>query len=146
MKLLSYSALLLLILLAGCRPDQIRTDISGQTKVFGIELYSGIDYREIGGVVATEEACLKGYERSFEALDIIIGYGFDAKTRKITTRNPSTGLFGISPGMPAEKAKQLAQQAGFTEISNYRYRGKGIDLALLVDGAGIVFGLTAETH
>lgn len=145
MRLFSYVALLLFLLLSGCRPSQMRTELSGQTRVFGIELYSGVDYREIGGVKAEEEACLKGYERNFEALDIIIGYGFDAKIRKITTRNPATSLFGISPGMPAEAAGKLAQQAGFTEISSYRYRGKGIDLTLLVDGAGIAFGITAET-
>ena len=131
--------------MAGCMVNQVRTDISHQIHVFGIELYSGVDYREIAGVRATEEPCLKGYERSFDPLEITIGYGFDRKIRKITTRNPGTSLFGISPGMSAEEGRRLSRKAGFQEVAACKFRGKDISLTLLVDGKGNVFGITVET-
>jgi hypothetical protein len=145
MKILKNVVMLLSLCLAGCIVNQVRTDVSRQINVFGIELYSGVDYREIAGIRATEEPCLKGYERSFDTLEITIGYGFDKKIRKITTRNPGTSLFGISPGMSTENGNRLAQLTGFQEVAPYKYRGNDIYLTLLVDGKGNLFGITAET-
>lgn len=125
--------------------QQLRTDQSRQIQVFGIEFYSGVDYREIAGVAASEEPCLKGYERSFDALAISIGYGFDKKIRRIMTRNPGTGIFGISPGMPAAEGDRLARQAGLEKVAPSRYQGKDINLTLLVDGNGKIFGITVES-
>lgn len=136
--------MLISLSLAGCMANQVRTDVSRQMHVFGIELYSGIDYREISGIKATEEPCLKGYERSFDPLDITIGYGFNNKIRKITTRNTGTSLFGISPGVSAKEGNRLAQQVGLIQDSPYRYRGNDITLSLLVDDKGNVFGITVE--
>jgi hypothetical protein len=145
MNILKNVLMLLSLCLAGCLVNQVRADISRQIHVFGIELYSGVDYREIAGVRATEEPCLKGYERSFDPLEITIGYSFDRKIRKITTRNPGTSLFGISPGISAEEGKRIAQQAGFQEVAACKYQGKDIRLTLLVDGKDNVFGITVET-
>jgi hypothetical protein len=140
------TTVLLLLCLTGCFAKYAATDVSRQTHVFGIELNSGIDYQEIGGVKATEEPCLKGYERSFDQLDVTIGYGFDKKIRKITTRNSSTNVFGISPGVSLEEGRRLAQHASLSEVSQYHYQGKGVTLTLLVDGHNKVFGITVETE
>jgi hypothetical protein len=145
MKVLRYAAMILAISLAGCLANQVGRDLSERIDVFGIELYSDVDYREIGGVRGTEEPCLKGYERTFDPLDIIIGYGFNRKIRKISTQNPKTSMFGIAVGMSAERAGKLARQAGMAEVSPVRYRGNKSTLFILVDGKGKVFGMTVET-
>jgi hypothetical protein len=140
-----YIAILLSLCLAGCLANRARPDTSRQVQVFGIELYSGVDYREINGIRATEEPCLKGYERGFDRLEITIGYGFDGRIRKIFTRNPATSMFGITPGISAEDGRKLARQAGFNEQSPDRYRNGDIILSLLVDGHNRLFGISIET-
>lgn len=145
MNLLQTTTLLLSLFLTGCLMNQARTGVSRQTHVFGIELHSKVDHQEIGGVKATEEPCLRGYERSFEALDLTIGYGFNKKVRKITTRNNGTSLFGITPGMSAAEGKRLAQQSALTEISLNKYQGADISLILLIDAKDKVFGITLES-
>jgi hypothetical protein len=131
--------------LAGCLAHQIHTDVARQIQVFGIELNSTQDYRELRGIVATEEPCLKGYERNFENIDLIIGYGFNRKIRKITTRNRNTSVFGISPGSTLEDGKKRATQAGLLEdVRANRYQGVGISVDLLVDEKGEIFGVTVE--
>jgi hypothetical protein len=138
--------LALSLCLAGCLAHQIRADVARQIQIFGIELNSGRDYREFRGIVATEEPCLKGYELNFENLDLIIGYGFNRKIRKITTRNQTTNVFGISPGNTLEEGRKRAIQAGLTEeVAKNRYKGDGISLYLLVDEKGRIFGITVET-
>jgi hypothetical protein len=131
--------------LAGCIATQARTGLLNQTHVFGIELYSATDYREINGVKAVEEPCLRGYERIFDPLDITIGYGFNRKIRKITTMNSKTSLFGITPGMPAEEGRRLARQSGLTEVSPVRYRSDDLSLFLHIDAKGNVSGVTLES-
>jgi hypothetical protein len=145
MTILRTAVLILFLCLTGCLATQTRTGLSQQMQVFGVELYSSTDYREINGVKATEEPCLRGYERIFDPLDITIGYDFDRKIRKITTMNRSTSVFGIKPGMSAEEGRRLAQQADFSEVSVYRYRGNELDLSLLVNNKDNVFGITIES-
>lgn len=139
--------LLVPLLLTGCSGKNIMHDkLTGQINVFGVELFSDVDYSEINGVVATEEPCLRGYDRSFDALDITIGYGFDKKIRKITTRNSSTSLFGIKPGMAFEEGKKMILQAGFNEYAPpFTFRSNGYSLTFLVDGNNKIFGLTLES-
>ena len=120
--------------------------MNDQINVFDIALFSSVDYREIKGVLATEEPCLKGYDRNFDALDIIVGYGFDKKIRKIVTLNPKTSLFGVSPGMSFGEGKQKILQAGFVEYgSPYKFKADRYSLTLLVDGNQKIFGLTLES-
>lgn len=145
MPLFRYSLLVLSFCLAGCMANRTSADVSRQIQVFGIEMYSGVDYREIESVTASEEPCIRGYDRSFEQLDITIGYGFNGKIRKITTRNPSTSVFGISPGMTGEEGDRLAQQAGLQRDAPSKYQGMGIYITLLVDGKGKIFGVTVES-
>jgi hypothetical protein len=114
-------------------------------QVLGIELYSSTDYREINGIRATEEPCLRGYERILDPLDITIGYGFNRKIRKITTMNRGTSIFGITPGMPADEGRHLARQTGLHEISPVKYRNDNLSLFLHIDAKGNVFGITVET-
>jgi hypothetical protein len=139
--------LVVLLLHAGCSYNHTKLDmINGQINVFGVELFSDIDYKEINGVVATEEPCLKGYERSFDALDLSIGYGFDKKIRKISTRNLNTNMFGIKPGMAFEEGKKMILQAGFTEFAPpFTFKANGYSLTFLVDGDNKIFGLTLES-
>lgn len=140
------SMLLLSLFLAGCFAKQVRTDVARQIQVFGIELNSAQNYRELQGIVATEEPCLKGYERNFENLDLIIGYGFNRKIRKITTRNRNTSVFGISPGSTLEEGRKRATQTDLLEdVKTNRYLYDGISVDLLVDEKGKIFGITVET-
>jgi hypothetical protein len=122
-----------------------RDKLIGQLNVFGVELYTDVDYRQIKGVSATEEPCLRGYERSFDALDVIIGYGFDKKIRKIHTRNVTTSLFGIRPGMIFDEGRKKILQAGFTEyLPPFTYRANKYTLKFLVGSDNKIFGLTLE--
>lgn len=131
--------------LIGCSVKQAGIDAAGQVQVFGIALYSGVDYREINGDNATEEPCLRGYERSFDRLNLSIGYGHDKKIRRISSRNPATSIFGIAPGMTESEARLLAKQAGLKEISPRIYRGDSIILNFLVNSYSTVFGIVVET-
>jgi hypothetical protein len=134
------------LLLVGCMGQYVQSEeVGDQINVFGVALFSNVDYREINGVVATEEPCLRGYERSFDALDIIIGYGFDRKIRRINTRNPNTSLFGVSPGMRFREGKTKILQAGLKEsTSPYTFGADRYSLTLLVDENQKIFGLTVE--
>lgn len=142
---------LIIPLLTGCVSNTIESGkMVGQVNVFGIELYSDVDYKEINGVVATEESCLcepdaKGYERNFDALGLVIGYGLDKKIRKITTRNLNTSLFGIRPGMDFEEGRKIILQSGFNEyVPPFTFRANRYSLKMLVDGNKKIFGLTIE--
>ena len=149
MKLSDYAALIILFLtlLSACMSKNIEQDkIHGQLNLFGIELFSSTDYREINGVKATEEPCLHGYERNFDSLDIIIGYGFNNRIRKITTLNSGTSIFGIKPGMSYLEGKHKIQQAGFTELTPpYKFKQDRINVTLLVDNKLNIFGITIES-
>jgi hypothetical protein len=140
------TTLLISLLLTGWVSKSISSDkVISQINVYGAELFSNVDYREINGVVATEEPCLKGYDRRFDALDITIGYGFDKKIRKIITRNPNTSLFGISPGMSFEEGKQKVLQGGFvTSESPFLFKAERYSLTLLVDSNQNIFGVKVE--
>jgi hypothetical protein len=135
------------ILCTGCMSKYVGQDrMLDQVNVFGVRLYSDVDYREINGVPATEEPCIKGYDRSFNALDITVGYGFDKRIRKIITRNPGTGMFGISPGMSLEEGRGKVLQAGFNEWAPpYKFKTRNYSLAFLVDDDGRIFGMILES-
>jgi hypothetical protein len=137
--------ILLPFLLAGCMGNRVENSgIDDQINIFGIKPLSTVDYLQINGVTATEEPCLRGYERNFDALDVIVGYGFNKKIRKIHTRNPNTSLFGISPGMPFGESKQKILQAGFVASNSpFVFTASDYSITLLVDGDK-VFGLTIE--
>ncbi|NVN92895.1 MAG: hypothetical protein HXX11_20185 [Desulfuromonadales bacterium] len=139
--------LVLPLLLAGCMGNnRVRNEMAGQIHVFGVELFSDVDYREINGVVAAEEPCLRGYERSFDALDVIVGYGFDKKVRKITTRNINTSMFGVKPGMELQEGRKVILQAGFSESAPpFTFSSSGCSLTFLVDGNNKLFGLRLES-
>jgi hypothetical protein len=134
-------------LVTGCAIRHLERDtLKNQVNVFGVQLHSDTDYREINGIKGVDEPCLKGYERSFDALDIVIGYGFDGKVRKITTRNPATSLFGVSPGMTYEEGKRIIPHYGFAEHGQpFTFRSNGYVFTFLVDDTERVFGLKLET-
>lgn len=138
---------LVIVMVAGCQSTAPGGDKStGQVDVFGVQLFSDVDYKTINNVVATEEPCLRGYDRSFDALDLTIGYGFDDRIRKITTRNVNTSMFGIRPGMAFEDGKKIILQAGFAEHAPpFAFKSNGYSLTFLVDGNNKIFGLTLES-
>lgn len=140
----TYAVLFLSFCLAGCLANRATPDNAPELDVFGATLGSKTDFREIRGVTASEEPCLRGYERSFDPLDIAIGYGLDTRIRKITTRNPGTRIFGIAPGMPAATGKRLALRAGFTTVSPDRFRRDTLSLVLQVDATDTIFGIAVE--
>ncbi len=116
-----------------------------QIDVFGVKLFSSTDYKAINGVRATEEPCLKGYERHFEALDIVVGYGFNKKVRKITTLNPKTSMFGVRPGTPFVEGRRKVVAAGLSELRPpYTFRADGVSLTFLVNEKDEIFGLSVE--
>jgi hypothetical protein len=145
MKFQRLVPILLLFLLTSCMGRYVEdSKIDDQINVFGIKLLSNRDYQQINGVTATEEPCLRGYERNFDALSVIVGYGFNKKIRRIHTRNPNTSLFGISPGMSFGEGKQKILQVGFVASSSpFVFTVSGYSITLLVDGDK-VFGLTIE--
>lgn len=134
-------------MLAGCagRHAVVSEPPKVDVEVFGLQLGSATDYRTLEGVTATEEPCLKGYERSFDALDLTVGYGFDKRIRRIATRHPDTSVYGIRPGMPAEEGRQSAVQAGLRATATPdRFQGDGYFVTLLVDESEKVFGIALE--
>jgi hypothetical protein len=145
MKFQRLAPILLFFLVAGCMANHVENSrIDDQINVFGVKLLSEVDYLQINGVTATEEPCLRGYERNFDALSVIIAYGFNKKIRRIHTRNPNTSLFGIIPGMSFGEGKQKILQAGFVASSSpFVFTASGYSITLLVDGDK-VFGLTIE--
>ncbi len=136
----------ILVLVAGCAAGQADlSEANGGIRVFGAELGSDGIPSGLSGVAATEEPCLKGYERSFDTLAVSIGYGHNGKIRKITTRNPRTSMFGIRPGDDLLASRTKARAAGFSESATAnRYNHGCCSLALLVGEYGRVFGMTVE--
>lgn len=144
-----FSIFPLLLLMSGCLgPTWTAKELKSQVQVFGVELGSAVDYREINSVTAEEEPCLHGYERNFVPLQITVGYSLARNVRKIITRNPATRLFGIHPGMALSAARPLATQAGFapTALSPHIFRTGDYLLSLQVDGNGTVAALTLEVE
>jgi hypothetical protein len=137
----------LLFLLVGCTVKHTAAnDVRNQVDVFGVQLFSDTDYREINGVKAEEEPCLRGYERTFDTLDIIIGYGFDGKIRKIMTRNATTAMFGIQPGTTLGEGRKKILEAGFTATATpFMFNSNRRSLTFLVDEKDTIFGLTLQS-
>jgi hypothetical protein len=136
----------LILLLAGCAGMHLEpNDVRNQVDVFGVQLFSDTDYRVINGVTAEEEPCLRGYERTFDALDIVIGYGFNGKIRKITTRNTATSMFGIHPGITFDEGRKKILLAGFSETTSpVTFKSNRYSLTFLVDDKDTIFGLTLQ--
>lgn len=109
---------MLYILFAGCSIHGFNNSVlAKQVDVFGVQPLSSVDFTEINGVKAVEEPCIKGNDRTFDALDIIIGYGFNKRIRKIVTLNPATSMFGVNLGMTLDEAKEKLHRTGFKEDS-----------------------------
>ena len=145
-KYLILIQIVLFFVLVGCAGKNIDVEkVNSQINVFGVQLFSDVDYKEINGVKAVEEPCLKGYERNFDALDLTIGYGFDKRIRRITTRNPNTSMFGVRPGTTFVECKQIILGTGFAEYKPpYIFSFNGCILTFLVDAQNNIFGLTLQ--
>ena len=113
--------------------------------VFGAKLGSAGIPDGLAGVPAEETPCLKGRDLSYEARDVLIGYGHNGKIRKVMTRNPATSIYGIRPGDEFAAVEEKVMAAGFRETgTTHRYSGGCCLLTLFVDEAGRVFGLILE--
>lgn len=134
------------MLLGGClhTPPVV---IPGDVDVFGIAICSVTDYREIRGVAGSDELCLKGYERSFDPLDLVIGYDRKGAVRKIMTQNPRNSIFGIRAGDSLEQALKKARSAGFRDTATpNRFVREGLLLVFLVNSDNRVFGVSLESN
>jgi hypothetical protein len=141
------SWIVLFLALTGCAGKNIYAEkVNTRIDVFGVKLLTETDYKIINGVEANEEPCMKGYERSFDALDISIGYGFNKRIRKITTRNPDTSMFGINPGMTIKEGRQKILQEGFSEDAPpFVFIMNEYSVTFLVDGENKILGLTFQS-
>lgn len=56
-------------------------------------------------------------------------------------------MFGIRPGVSIEEGRKLALQGGFEETATpFTFMSGAITLKLLVDEAGVIFGMMLETN
>jgi hypothetical protein len=133
-------------LFTGCLAKRVEGEgLNRQIKVFDLALFSANDDKSIRGIVPKKEPCLKGFDYSYDPLDITVGYGTDDRIRKITTRNKETSMFDIRVGDPFPKGKALILQAGFSEGDTpYKFLKAGFLFTLLVDDRDRVFGMTLE--
>ena len=138
---------LLSLLCAGCFGNEVRNSRDpALVDVFGVVFLSETDYRQIRGVRGVDEPCLRGFDRSFDELDVVIGYDREGRVRKITTRNPQTSLFGVHPGDTAASAVAAIRGAGFAEDgTSSRFRNGGLALTVRADPSGRLSGMTLET-
>lgn len=133
-------------LLTGCLAKRVGSEgLNKQINVFDLALFSANDDKSIRGIVPRKEPCLKGFDYSYDPLDISIGYGTDDRIRKITTRNKETSMFDIRVGDHYPKGKALILKAGFSEGNTpYKFVKDGFLFTLLVDDHDRIFGMTLE--
>jgi hypothetical protein len=145
-RLMFLAAVMSLALLAGCATAGPNVkDTNDALLVFGARLGVAGVPDGLAGVPSEETPCLKGRDFSYEARDILIGYGHDARIRKVVTRNPDTSIYGIRPGDEFATAEAKVLVAGFRETgAKHRYGNECCLLTLSVDEAGHVFGLMLE--
>lgn len=149
-RILWFSGILLIIsamLLTGCPAKRAGSEgWNKQIDVFGLALFSANDDKTIRGIMPKKEPCLKGFDYSYDPLDITVGYGTDERIRKITTRNKETHMFNIRVGDSYERGKASILQAGFSQgDSPYRFLKDGFSFTLLVDDRDRIFGMTLES-
>ena len=134
-------------LFTGCLPKKPGSEgWSKQIDVFGLALFSANDDKSIRGVVPKKEPCIRGFDYSYDPLDISVVYGTDDRIRKIATRNRETGMFGIRVGDPFPKGKASILQAGFSEGDTpFKFTKDGFLFTLLVDDRDRIFGMALET-
>ena len=144
MTLRGIGTVLILVFLAGCLAHgRAAKPLPGRIEVFGVAFGAAADYRQLAGVTGTDEPCLHGFERTFEALEVVIGYGFDRRVRKIVTHHPATRIFGVHPGMRGEEGERLLSQAGLVRRAQLRtWWGDGYGITLLMDETGTIAGIT----
>jgi len=145
-NLLTFILAILSAFIMGCSAHSSGNNaLAKQIDVFGAKPFSNIDFTEINGVKAVEEPCIKGYDRNFDALDIIIGYGFNKRIRKIVTLNPATSMFGVNIGMTINESREKLHKAGFIEDDKPNtFRNDNYSLILLIGSKDKISGLRLE--
>jgi hypothetical protein len=115
------------------------------TDVFGLTLGDPAGPRELARVKGSDEACIHGFERTFDPLDITVGYGFDNRVRRIFTANPRTAIGGIHPGEDRVVAREKLLRAGFeATVSRDRFVSPCCSVTLLSGAGGTVSGIVLE--
>ena len=137
---------LTLVLLWGCSHLAVNAEqVNRQVDVFGVELLSRVDHRELAGVAAEREPCVLGHEYDFSALQVTLGYTRDGTLRAVTTRNGANSLFGVRPGDRRADAVHRIEGLGFQAGAiQDTYNGHGLLLTLLPDEDGTLFGVRLE--
>jgi hypothetical protein len=145
-NILTFVLAILCTLIVGCSAHiSGNSSLQNQIDVFGIKPFSDIDFKEINGVKAVEEPCIRGYERIFDALDITIGYGTNKRIRRIVTLNPATSMFGVKIGMTINESTERLHKAGFIEYNRPNtFKNDPYSLTILPGPQDKVSGLRLE--
>ncbi len=134
-----------LALLSCAAPALYVADAEAEIDVFGAKLLQKTDMKEVNGEKAVREPCVKGYEYVFEGLKISIGYGFDGKIRKITTRNPENSVYAVKVGDSYETGRMKLLSRGFGRTEDpFRFTKADFSVTLLANESNFIFGVRAE--
>lgn len=126
-----------LILLTGCEKSDsfIENEVNPQINVFEIKLnMPESKLHELITPKPEKVQCINGYE--FEYTDKKINIGINSQTaevRRVTTKNPQTSIYGITPGVALEKAYEAISTSGFVEDndSKYKFRKENVILSVI---------------
>jgi len=120
-------------------------EINQAIKVFGVQLFSEADYKDIKGIIPSKEPCTKGFEYIYDSLDISIGYSFKGYIRKITSLNKSTSMFDIHIGDSFQSGTAKILKSGFKKSEDpYSFVKDWCSFTLLVNEQQKVFGMRVE--
>lgn len=126
----------------------IKNDINPNINVLGIKL--GMTEEEVfklAGSDGEKALCTQGYEYAYSGKKLNIGFDTETKTvRRVTTKNPATSIFGITPGMTAEESFSKLQGKGFTKdaVSNYKFHKENISITVLSMEGTLADGVIIE--
>ena len=128
----------------------INKEINPNIDVFGIKLnVPESEVHKLAGSKSEKSMCINGYE--YDYTDKLINMGFDidrGKVRRVTTKNPSTSIFGITPGMDLTGAYAHVKDSGFIKDSSseFKFNKKNIILTIISMKGVKADGITIEIN
>jgi len=140
----------LLFVLTGCKSktDSFINEVNSQINVLGVNLnMPESEVHKIVGSSGERAMCVYGYEYEFMDKQINVGFNSNTeKTRRITTKNPETSIYGIKPGVSLEEAYSIIEQNGFkkSDDSKYIFYKENIILTLISMKGINADGITIE--
>jgi len=140
----------LMFILAGCnsKTDSFINEVNSQINVLGVNLnMPESEVLKIVGSSGERAMCVYGYEYEFKDKQINIGFNSNTeKSRRITSKNSETSIYGIKPGISLEEAYSIVEQNGFkkSEDSKYKFYKENIILTLISMKGINADGITIE--